>query len=118
MGCMGSTPATIKKKMAEEKKKKIKSKFTAEEEFVKEAERVFTSLKDREPFSLGVDLRYESLSVDIHWRITPPKGRDFTASEVEFMLSVLVSRQTPNVTETQLSLYDNELVKFHLKCGS
>jgi len=99
-------------KMEEEKwKENIWSEFTTKEEFVKEAERVFTSLKSRNPFSLGVDMGHYlgSLVVDVQWRITPRDGCDWSLSEMELVLSVLASRQTPNVTETQLNLYYNDL---------
>ena len=99
--------------MAEKKKEEIKSVFTTEEEFVKEVEKIFTSLKNRNPFSLGVNMGYwewSSSEVDIQWRIVhPPDGRRWSLSEVELVLSVLASRQTPNVTETKLDLDGNEL---------
>ena len=98
-------------KMEEEKwKENIWSEFTTKEEFVKEAERVFTSLKSRNPFSLGVDMGHYlgSLVVDVQWRINPSDGCDWSLSEVELVLSVLASRQTPNVTETQLDLRSNK----------
>ena len=97
----------------QKEKMEIKSKFRTEEEFVKEVEKVFTSLKDRHPFSLGVDMGgYEgwSAEVDIHWRIVPPlRGHSWSLSQVESALRVLTSRQTPNVRETKLDISDNEL---------
>jgi len=52
---------------------------------------------------------FESSSVDIDWRIAPPGVRPWSLSEVELVLSVLASRQTPNVTETKLDLWGNQL---------
>ena len=99
--------------MEEQKKKKkeeIKSVFTTKEEFVKEVEKIFTSLKNRNPFSLAVEMGYgSSLNADIQWIITLPDDGRWSLSEVELVLSVLTSRQTPNVTETQLHLHGNEL---------
>ena len=96
----------------EEEKKRIESKFTTEEEFVEEVEKIFTSLKDRNPFSLGIYMGYDELSFmegDIYWRIFPPDGGRWSLSKVESALRVLASRQTPNVREAKLYLYDNEL---------
>ena len=68
----------------QEKKKRIESKFATEEEFVKEVEKIFTSLKDRHPFSLGIDMGYyeSSLEVDIHWIISPVGGGQWSLSPV------------------------------------
>jgi len=93
------------------KKKEFASVFTSEEEFVKEAEKVFRSLKDRNPFSFGVSMGHDNdpLEVDVQWRITPRHSRHWTRPQLEFILSVLASRQTRNVKETQLNLHDNYL---------
>ena len=49
-------------------------------------------------------------SVENRLRIVPPGGpRCWSLSEVELVLSVLTSRQTPNVTETKLSIWNNQL---------
>ena len=102
--------------MEEEKKreKEIETEFRTEEEFVKEVEKIFTSLKDRNPFSLAIDMGdYESLmEVDVQWRIFPPLvggRRRWSLSQVASALRVLASRQTPNVRETLLIISYNYL---------
>ena len=97
--------------MEQEESKQFESVLNSKEQFVGEVEWTFWSLKDRKPFSLGVDMgHFSSMEVDVHWNITPPGDRHrWSLSEVEFMLSVLASRQTPNVKETKLSLSDNSL---------
>ena len=95
-----------------EEKKWIESKFTTEEEFVKEVEKVFTSLKDRHPFSLAIDMGYYTslMEADVNWRIAPAVGGDtWSLSQVESALRVLASRQTPNVRETLLNISYNGL---------
>lgn len=52
---------------------------------------------------------FTSMEVDMTWRITPFGGRVWSLDEAEFILGVLVSRQTPNVKETKLDLRDNSL---------
>ena len=97
--------------MAEEKKKKeqIKSEFTTKRKFWDEAEKIFTSLKSRNPFSLGVDVGHRrSLDVDVYWYISlPDVGKHCSPDHLEFVLRVLVCYQTSNVVETQLNLYGN-----------
>jgi len=98
--------------MEEQKEKKeFKSEFNSREEFVAEAAKVISSLKDDEPFSLGVDMGISCvLQVDVEWIISfPDYSYEWTPFDVEFILSVLASRQTPNVKEIQLGLYHNEL---------
>ena len=91
-----------------QKKEEIESEFTTKEEFVEEVEKIFTSLESRNPFSLGVSMGYGWFEVDVQWKITL-YGRYWSLSEVELVLSVLTSRQTPNVTETKLGLWNNDL---------
>ena len=102
--------------MAEQKKEVwLRSVFTTKEEFVKEVEKVFTSLKSRNPFLLGVNMRFDrysrdlTIDADIQWRIDPPVSRPWSLPELELVLSVLASRQTPNVTETHLNFEGNNL---------
>jgi len=105
------------KQKKKKKRKSIESEFTTEENFAKDAKTIFTLLEDQESFSLGVDLEHpdqkvSSLEVvDLEWKIPPPdhRGHRWRGYEVESVLSALVSRQTPNVKETKLSLYRIEL---------
>lgn len=95
----------------QKEKKKIESAFRTEEEFVKEVEKIFTSLKGHDPFSLEVNMGSYGLEleVDIEWKIALPDGRQWSLSQVESALRVLASRQTPNVRETHLNIGDNNL---------
>jgi len=88
----------------------IHTELFAKEKFVGEVEKIFSSLKEHEPFSLGVNMGYlgSPLSVDVEWKMIPFPGPHWSLSQVEFVLSVLTSRQSPNVKETQLSFYNNE----------
>jgi len=89
----------------------LKTDFSTKEKFVDEVEKTFSSLKgDDAPFALGVNLSsLLPLEVDVNWRIRPHGDRHWSLSEVEFVLDVVASRQTPNVKETKLSLYGNQL---------
>jgi len=85
----------------------------AKEGFVAEVEEIFSSPKDRKPLSLGITMghglsTFSSLEVDVKL-IFPPANRPWSLAEVEFVLGVLASRQTPNVKETKLSFYADEL---------
>jgi len=90
----------------------IMSKFSSEEKFVVEAERVFSSLRGCQSVSLGVDMRYDKSnsppvldSMKVRWRISPAGGhRLWSSSEVEIILGVVASHKTPNVKETQLCI--------------
>jgi len=92
--------------MTEQKRnEEFELKFISKEEFVAEVEKVFSSLKEHQPFSLGVEMGYpcKEMGVEVEWRITSPdEARQWSLAEVEFMLGVVVSRQTPNVRETKL----------------
>ena len=96
--------------MEEQKGKKelIHSVFSTKEEFVVEVEKIFSSLKDSPPFSLGVDMgrHWRPIQVDVEWRITTSDSdrHRWSLSEVEFVLSVVVSRQTPNVKEIRINV--------------
>jgi len=99
--------------MEEQKKeeKKFQTYFSTKEKFVGEVEKFFRSLKDHQPFSLEVNMAPlgASFEGDVRWRITSPHGCRWSIPEVEFMLDVVTSRQTPNVKETKVSLSDNSL---------
>jgi len=90
----------------------IMSKFSSEEKFVVEAERLFSSLRGCQSVSLGVDMRDHREchhpvleSMDVRWRIDPAGVRHvWSSSEVEIILGVVASRKTPNVKETQLCM--------------
>jgi len=103
--------------MEERKKGKmwLQSVFSTKEQFVGEVEKIFSSLKDHQPYSLGVDMSHYAtvFEVDVRWRISPEHApedfRHCSSSEVEFILGVVASRQPPNVKETKLSLWSNRL---------
>jgi len=72
---------------------------------VKEVEKIFSSLKDHKPFSLGVDMGADDIpSVDVKWRISIHRF-NHQLSTIEFRLNVLISHQLPNVTETRFSFH-------------
>ena len=100
------------------------SHFTTKETFLKEADKVFWSLEDRKPFSLVVDMGDHSFDDfgdddswdrkarsfrEVWWMLPPSFCRGWSSDELEFVLSVLVSHQTPNVKETQLNLRGNRI---------
>jgi len=97
--------------MGEKKRKQqFNLVFSGEEKekFAAEVERIFSRLKNKKPFSLGLTDVYWTLEVDVEWIVFDREDRKLTPSEVEFMLGVLASHQTPNVKETNISLYNNE----------
>jgi len=96
---------------AEEKKtNEMVTIFTSAEEFTRKVDEVISSLKSRQPFSLGLKLTRNNnpnMSADVIWRLIPRE--DWTLwsfTELELALNVLVCRlQTAaNVVETQLNL--------------